>query len=68
MSPRSTIDIAAIAAERARRGPAIINNDVHGRELYEPDGAALTQYLMSNNKVDIIQGPIGSGKLDRRPF
>jgi hypothetical protein len=62
MSPRSTVEIGNIAAERARRGPAIIKNDAHGRELYEPDGAALTQYLMSNNKVDIIQGPIGSGK------
>lgn len=62
MNPRSTLDIAAIAAERARRGPAIIKTDPHGRELYEPDGAVLTRYLMSDNKVDIVQGPIGSGK------
>src|SRR5665213_3646572 len=62
VSSRSTVEIGGIAAERARRGPAIIKTDAHGRELYEPDGAALTQYLMSNNKVDIIQGPIGSGK------
>ncbi len=59
---RSTLEIGQLAAERARRGPAIIKTDAHGRELYEPDGLALTQYLMSNNKVDIIQGPIGSGK------
>jgi hypothetical protein len=59
---RSTVEIGDIAAERARRGPAIIKNDAHGRELYEPDGTTLTRYLMSNNKVDIIQGPIGSGK------
>jgi hypothetical protein len=59
---RSTLDIADIAAERARRGPAIIKTDAHGRELYEPDGAVLTKFLMSDCKVDIVQGPIGSGK------
>jgi hypothetical protein len=62
MSSRSTLDIAAIAAERARRGPAIIKNDAVGREVYEPDGKVLTQFLMSDNRVDIICGPIGSGK------
>src|SRR6185437_1599166 len=59
---RSTLDIATIAAERARRGPAIIKNDAYGRELYEPDGEVLTKFLVSDNKVDIVQGPIGSGK------
>jgi hypothetical protein len=53
MNPRSTLDIAAIAAERAHRGPAIIKTDAHGRELYEPDGEVLTKFLMSDNKVDI---------------
>jgi hypothetical protein len=62
MNSRSTLDLAAIAAERARRGPSIIKTDAHGRELYEPDGAVLTKFLMSDNKVDIVQGPIGSGK------
>jgi type IV secretory pathway ATPase VirB11/archaellum biosynthesis ATPase len=62
MNPRSTLDIAEIAAERARRGPPLIKKDTHNRELYEPDGKILTQYLMSDNKVDIICGPIGSGK------
>jgi hypothetical protein len=59
---RSTVEIADIAAERVRRGPAVINNDAHGREIYSPDGAVLTKYLLSDNKVDIVQGPIGSGK------
>jgi hypothetical protein len=59
---RSTVDIADIAAERARRGPPVINNDAHGREIYSPDGDVLTKYLLSDNKVDIIQGSIGSGK------
>jgi hypothetical protein len=62
ISHRSTLEIADIAAERARRGPAIIKTDAHGREIYEPDGPVLTKFLMSDNKVDIVQGPIGSGK------
>jgi hypothetical protein len=62
MSTRSTLDIADIAAERARRGPAVIKNDKSGREIYEPDGEVLTKFLMSDNRVDIICGPIGSGK------
>jgi len=61
-STRSTVDIADITAERARRGDPIIKTDAHGRELYEPDGAVLTRFLMSDNKVDVIEGPIGSGK------
>jgi hypothetical protein len=59
---RSTLDVKEIAAERARRGPPTIRLDAHGREIYEPDGAVLTQFATSNNKVDIVQGPIGSGK------
>jgi hypothetical protein len=59
---RSTLDVSAIAAERARRGPAVIRLDAHGREIYEPDGRVLTQFATSNNRVDIVQGPIGSGK------
>jgi hypothetical protein len=59
---RSTLDVAAIAAERVRRGPAIIKLDAHGREIYEPDGAVLTKFVTANNKVDVIQGPIGAGK------
>jgi hypothetical protein len=59
---RSTLEVAAIAAERARRGPAIIKLDPHGREIYEPDGAVLTRFVTSNNKVDILQGSLGSGK------
>src|SRR5664279_2614815 len=58
----STLDAALIAAERLRRGPAIIKLDAHGRELYEPDGAVLTKFITSQNKVDILQGPVGSGK------
>lgn len=30
--------------------------------MYEPDGAQLIKFLLSNNQVDVIQGPIGSGK------
>jgi hypothetical protein len=59
---RSTLDIAAIAAERTRRGPAVIKLDAHGREIYEPDGATLTRFVTSDNKVDILQGSLGSGK------
>src|SRR5580704_458098 len=59
---RSTLDVKAIAAERARRGQPTIRLDVHGREIYEPDGAVLTLFATSNNRVDVIQGPIGSGK------
>jgi hypothetical protein len=59
---RSTLDVAAIAAERARRGPAVIKLDAHGREVYEPDGEVVTRFVMSDNRVDIIQGPLGSGK------
>jgi hypothetical protein len=62
LSTRSTLDVAAIAAERARRGAAVIKLDAHGREIYEPDGRVLTQFATSNNRVDIVQGPIGSGK------
>jgi hypothetical protein len=62
MNGRSTLDITEIEAERKRRGPAVIRLDRNGREIYEPDGAVLTQFATSNNKVDIIQGPIGSGK------
>jgi hypothetical protein len=46
----------------ARRGPAIIKTDTHSREIYEPNGPVLTKFLMSDNRVDIIQGPLGSGK------
>jgi hypothetical protein len=59
---RSTLDPALIAAERLRRGPPVVKLDAHGRELYEPDGAVLTKFVTSNNKVDILQGPVGSGK------
>jgi hypothetical protein len=38
---RSTLDLAAIDAERKRRGPAVIKLDRNGREIYEPDGAVL---------------------------
>src|SRR5260221_1904058 len=62
MNPRHTLQISEIAAERARRGAAVIKTDKHGRELYEPDGEVLTKFLMSDNKVDIVQGRIGSGK------
>src|SRR5262249_18368229 len=62
MKTRSTLDIAAISAERHRRGPALVRLDRAGREMYEPDGAVLTKFILSNNKVDIIQGPLGSGK------
>jgi hypothetical protein len=62
MNGRSTLDITEIEAERKRRGPAVIRLDRNGREIYEPDGAVLTQFATSNNKVDITQGPIGSGK------
>jgi hypothetical protein len=65
MNPRSTLEIAAIAAERARRGPAIIKTDAHGRELYEPNGPVQTKFLMSDNNLVIIHGPIGSGKTNR---
>jgi hypothetical protein len=61
-SLRSTLDIAAIAAERARRGPAAIKLDAHARAIYSPDGEVLTKFVTSDNKVDILQGPIGSGK------
>ena len=59
---RSTLDIDKITAERARRGPAVIRLDAQGRETYEPDGQVLTRFVTSNNKVDIVQGPLGSGK------
>jgi hypothetical protein len=59
---RSTADTGDIATERARRGPATVNRDVYGREIFEPDGAVLTKFLMSDGHVDVIQGPIGSGK------
>jgi len=61
-APRSTLDLKAIATKRTRRGPAVIKLDRNGREIYEPDGAVLTRFATSNNKVDIVQGPIGSGK------
>jgi hypothetical protein len=56
---RSTLEVNVIAAERARRGPPTIKLDAHGRELYEPDGRVLTAFATSNNRVDIVQGPIG---------
>jgi hypothetical protein len=59
---KSTLDVAAIVAERTRRGPAVIRLDAHGREIYEPDGAVLTKFVTSDNKVDILQGSLGSGK------
>jgi hypothetical protein len=59
---RSTLDLQVIAAERARRGPPVIRYDAEGREMYEPDGAQITKFVLSNNRVDIIQGPVGSGK------
>src|SRR5262245_25478161 len=62
MKLRSTLDIAEISRERARRGPALVLLDQAGREMYEPDGAVLTKFVLSNNKVDIIQGPLGAGK------
>jgi hypothetical protein len=49
VSSRSTVEIGDIAAERARRGPAIIKTDAHGRELYEPDGAAVALYVAHYN-------------------
>jgi hypothetical protein len=58
----STLDPAVIAKERMRRGKPIIRYDEHGREGYEPDGETLCRFLLSNNKVDIIQGPVGAGK------
>jgi len=64
-SSRSTLEIGDIPTERLRRGPAIIKTDAHGREIYSPDGEVLTKFLMSDNKVDIVQGPIGSGKTER---
>jgi len=62
MKTRSTLDIAEISRERVRRGPPIVRLDSAGREMYEPDGAELTKFVLSNNKVDIIQGPLGAGK------
>src|SRR5260370_16585750 len=62
VSSRSNGEIRDSAAGRARRGATIIKADVRGRRLYEPDGAVLTRYVMSNNRVDIVEGPIGSGK------
>jgi len=59
---RSTLDPALIAAERARRGPPEVRRDKAGREMYEPDGAKLVEFILSNNSVDIILGPPGSGK------
>src|ERR1019366_10478555 len=55
-----TLAPAAIAAERHHRGAPIVKLDAHGREIYEPDGAVLTRFVTSNNKVDILQGPIGA--------
>src|SRR4029077_18218926 len=39
-----------------------IRFDPHGREIYEPDGAVLSRFVMSNNKVDVIVGPLAGGK------
>jgi len=33
-----------------------------GRATFEPDGRCLTAFLMSKAFVDVIQGPLGSGK------
>jgi hypothetical protein len=59
---RSTLDIKEIEAERKKRGPPTIKLDRNGREIYEADGGVLWKFVTSNNKVDIVQGPIGSGK------
>jgi hypothetical protein len=36
--------------------------DERGRIIYEPDGDQLTQFVMDNSRVAIVEGPIGSGK------
>jgi hypothetical protein len=59
---RSTLDLKEIEAERRRRGPPRIKLDKHGRAVYEADGTVLWRFATSNNKVDVVQGPIGSGK------
>lgn len=59
---RSSLDRMVIAAERARRGKPEISYNKQGQEIYEPDGLQLARYVTSNNKVDIIIGPLGSGK------
>src|SRR5688572_29300407 len=41
---------------------AKISKTEDGREIYEPDGAVLSKFVLAKNRVDIIQGPIGSGK------
>lgn len=46
--------MARKAATQAPREPIV----------FEPDGAILSAFLMSNGDFDLIQGPIGSGKTD----
>jgi hypothetical protein len=36
--------------------------DEHGRQIYEPDGRCLGEFVLDNSEVAIIQGPEGSGK------
>lgn len=62
MKLRSTLDLALIAQERSRRGPPVIRQDQHGREIYEPDGQVLSRFVMSDAKVDVIVGPLAGGK------
>lgn len=44
------------------QAPPQIQYDAEGREIYEPDGAVLTGYVIGKKDVDIIVGPLGSGK------
>lgn len=38
-----------------------LERDEHGRVIYEPDGATLVGFMLSNARVRVIRGPIRSG-------
>lgn len=39
-----------------------IRYDENGRVMYEPDGPVISSFVIASNFVDVIQGPLGSGK------
>lgn len=39
-----------------------IRRDSEGRKIYVPAGRVLSQFMLSRNMLDIIRGPVGSGK------
>src|SRR4249920_2035448 len=41
---------------------AELNVDQFGRTIYELDGAMLERFMLSNSFVQVLLGPIGSGK------